>query len=186
MRRNKKLLCFKQLPIRLLLLLILTISTHVAAISNTSIKNARAVSAYQYQEIVLSKGQRASWGLGEEVAAVNQTAFYINCTVLPKSNASVRFSPKHLDFNPTPEMFVLAPGESAAENYTWLGAYSGDETADFDFNLEVIIGTNATVRFEYAFLRRLTVTTPSFGWLTGLILVGVVVLIKKMPFRKKK
>lgn len=186
MRRNEKLLCFKQLPIWSLLLLILIMRTHVAAISNPSIKTVQAVSVYQYQELVLSKGTRASWGLSEQVAAVNQTAFYINCTVLPKSNASVRFSPKHLDFNPIPEMFVLAPGESTAENYTWVGAYSGDETADFDFNLEVIVGTNATIRFEYAFLRRLTMTTPSFGWLTALILVGVLVIIKKMPFRKKR
>ncbi len=163
-----------------LLFLVISSSKAFATRPPNTLNEIHAISEFQYTEIKISKGGEHSFGLGEEIAKINQTAFYLNITVLAKSNGTVFFYPKYFDFNPRPGSFILGPRESKAENYTWLGTSPDDERANLKFVMTVLTGTNATIRIEYAFLRRLTASNPGFVYLSCLIVIVAMVLWKKV------
>lgn len=168
------------LSLMFLLFLVISSSKAFATRPPNSLNDIHAISEFQYHEMIISKGGQHSFSLGEKIAKINQTAFYLNITVLVKSNGTVFFNPKYFDFNPTPESFILGLGESKAENYTWLGTSPDDEVAKLKFVMTVLTGTNATIRVEYAFLRNLTAPSPGFEYLSCLIVIMVVVLWKKV------
>ena len=113
---------------------------------------------------------------------------HVNYTVLATSNSSVEFKfMKSLDdenrtlFSPEISNFVLAPGESLAEDFTVVnGTAEGHTELSYDAYL-LSEGGYATVHWWYEIIKKVKMPAPgflfSFGTLT--VLTIIVILITK-------
>lgn len=117
-----------------------------------------------------------------------RSIIHVNYTVLATSNSSVEFEiVKSIDdenrtlFSPEIPNFVLAPGESLAEDFTIVNG-TAEYSTELSYRAYLLSeGGNATVHWWYEIIKKVKMPAPgflfSFGALTAFAIV--VIIIKK-------
>lgn len=198
--KNNQLSFIKKSHHRVIILLLMIISLLLVSlllinssqISSICFKQGNDYSTDVYTENGRVHNERfIEWPFGANIGTITLhegSIFLFNCSVLANSNSSIEFEYSEelgleniTFFDPDPNDFILAPGESYEETFTIVkGAYEFRSELSYRAHL-LTEGGNATVHWWFEVLKYGEASVPgvlfSFGTLT--LLAIVVILIAK-------